>query len=667
MSTLRRTSFFVSALLGALLFVACAREGDKNRTENEPSDTKAVWETGDPLPTEDWSELIAKNRELHALVKPKNEVSAVGTGPARTEEELEACSYGVDRANPLRMISGKMLEWDATPKEKALWGRNTDYAETTYFEGLADPAVMARINNRIDEIAEAVSSPWYYPDVSGIVSILREKGQPGCNVYVMQSCNCDNVLSVEICRIWTWYSMDSVYHPSVIREADERWASGDGRFSVSYQEVDDGETGRMMACICHEIRETIGVNFSLVSGEELRLSDLFEEGEDYLAILNDGISRALRNDFWFDDAKYQSTGEYDGQYGKKYAESREYDGGRAFTGLTGDEAFVLQGYGNGVSVCFPGLFNGHDVTVQLPKAIPAGNTEGIYKYQQEFTFEPLGRVYFGSTMTVSGEKIGSVVVPSGDADTISADVWRGTGAFTYSSAFGTVEEPVRQMFSDEAMLHCAEQSLSERSKTERVSNCSLAFVSAEVYPNGFVRWCWEICNSGLTEGALHYLGTGDLAEVWTRDGEVIPDEEIFDVPYEELLREMLSALLWRWEPMLSEAEVSETVTLLLPYLEKIKYDAVLSTEYSEASSFGGVKIRWPGRSEADTWGMMYPSAMPPGIKENVSEKFWNFMCFDSYAETVVLSDPFVLLRHLRMYEGYHFPQYDAKQRMPRER
>ena len=119
--------------------------------------------------------------------------------------------------------------------------------------------------------------------------------------------------------------------------------------------------------------------------------------------------------------------------------------------------------------------------------------------------------------------------------------------------------------------------------------------------------------------------------------------------------------------MLSEAEVKETVTVLLPYLEEIGYDSQVYTEYGEAVAFGGITFRWPGQSEADTWGGMYPSAMPAEIKEHVSEKLWNFLCFDLYSEAVVLRDPFVLLRHLRMYEGYHFPQYDAKQRMPRER
>ena len=655
----------MSALLGAFLFVACARGGGK-----DPSGTEeGVWETNNPLPTEDWSELIAKNRELHALVQPRREAAKAGTGPARTEAENEAYRYGVVTENPLTTGYGRWIEWTASPRRKALTGSASNFTQVVLVDGLADPAVTERINRRIDEITEAVASPWYYPDVSGILSILKERGQPDGSVMTMCSCNTGNILSVEFYRTWTWYAVEGVYHPSVLREAEERWTSGDGRYEVTYQLVDEKETGKTMMCVSYEIRERIGVNFSLVTGEELRLSDLFEAGEDYLGILDDAISGQLSGDFWFDDSKYLLSGRLEGHYGLKYEEPREYDGGRAFTGLTGDEPFILRGYGAGVSVVFPGLFNGHDVTVNLPNAIPAGETDGIYKFQPESNFGELCEVSFGNTWMCFGEKIGSFTVPCEESDAVTVTVYRGAGNATYSSSFGNDGgEVLQQWFSDEAMVRCAERCLSEWSKTEPVTkDCSLVFCTAEVYPNGFVKWSWEKIQTALSLESFHSFNSDRMKDFWIRDGEFVPEEEIFDVSYEELLREMLSELLWRWEPMLSEAEIAEAVTALAPYIDEIGRPSWYSTKYAPSESFGEITFLWPGRSMTDCWGNVLPGTMPSGTKEHINEKLWNFLCNDMYAEEVSLRDPYVLLRHLRMYEGYHFPEYDAKQRMPRER
>ena len=82
------------------------------------------------------------------------------------------------------------------------------------------------------------------------------------------------------------------------------------------------------------------MTFDLSTGEELRLSDLFPAGEDYLSYLNTQIVAQM---------------------------GQGYDEGSPFSGLRGDETFYLTiGREDSVEICFPGILREIGVSVEVP-------------------------------------------------------------------------------------------------------------------------------------------------------------------------------------------------------------------------------------------------------------------------------------------------------------
>ena len=119
-------------------------------------------------------EWLARNRELHEIVKRTKDISPVGTGK------------GEMWVNPLAELNKQYGISRFYALEEEHFGLGTDVVEeygeqqsrhlSMRFSGLRDQAVADKIHNRLDEIVYAMGDPCYLPDVPGIVQLMSQCG-----------------------------------------------------------------------------------------------------------------------------------------------------------------------------------------------------------------------------------------------------------------------------------------------------------------------------------------------------------------------------------------------------------------------------------------------------------------------------------------------------------
>ena len=605
----RRRFLLAVLILGLLMQCACnGNTGDSAdptaavtsvvtpSPEGQPSvspPTTAPTETPTPtpLPGIGSAEMMSINRELHEVLTVEPITGTAGTMPAMNETDRLNYEYGIIRFDP--------LTYETVDPQT---GRTLlpEYGEVTslHISGLKDTGVQDKINKRIDEIVTAFSDPSYLINVSGILGIMKEKGRPEIGVICSVKYDQYGILSVLIGTYRSWYEEKEFYeYDEIDAYIAERWPEEDGHFYAYWTVEDEDETTRLKKTkLEYGIRESYGLTFSLVTGEELRLSDIFPEGEDYLAHLNREVFENALYDYTFSDDYYRETGERRGPFNddEPYDASKEYDGGALFAGIFGNENFYLYYGNNGIAeVYLPHAVSGREGYARLPVIPYSGATEDIYLRRETVTLYTIGHIEtceFDMDVASEDYKIGSVRVSPNGTDGITLNVYRGRFQPRWTSDPGrpSVDEIGRQL-TDEVILKLAKQSAELEWRDGRYSGkssdiCNIIISGVEVYPSGYAVVSWQVRMLGEDSDLLY-----EWWESWIKDGEVIAPEELLDVSYEELLTEVFLGL------------TNETGKAVLP-------EIILR----------------------------------------------NLRSYESV--NLGMSDPLTVLRHLKIYEGYPFPQ-----------
>ena len=333
----------VVLLIAAAFCVACGKNGG---TENA-TPTDKLWtewhQLVKPVTNEDYPGIIAKSREIRERLFPKKEIPPLGSGRSKEEANGEPYVFGDSNAKSLTEIDLHtdlpLTGWNDA--DVLLPILESERVWKNRYNGMYDDSALEKINTRIATVVDGMADPSFYPEVDGLVSILKERGLPRNDVVEYDFYNDNGILSVVVNRTWSWYEWkeSDEYADEDVAYIESRWPIGDFRFWFSIGTFSG--TDRSLRIIQFEIKETVGLTFDVTTGEELRLSDLFPAGEDYLSYLNTQISARL---------------------------SQEYDQGIPFSGLRGDETFYLsENYEDGtVGICFPGILQGKGESIQVP-------------------------------------------------------------------------------------------------------------------------------------------------------------------------------------------------------------------------------------------------------------------------------------------------------------
>ena len=332
----------VAVLLCLCFCTACGgKTGNEDVTPTEK--LRAEWhKLVKPVTDEDYLGAVKKSRELRESLFPKEEIAPSGTGKSKEEANGELYAFGDSTAKRLTEIEQHtdlpLTGW--TDAEFILSLLEPERVWKERYNGMYDDAVLEKINTRITTVVEGMADLSFYPEVEGLVSLLQERGLPRNDVTEYECYNEKGILSVEVNRTWSWYDWKETdeYSEEDYDYIKSQWPDGDYRYTFS--ELFYGGQDSSYTIVQYQIYESVGLTFDLTTGEELRLSDLFPAGEDYLSYLNTQIVAQM---------------------------GQEYDEGSPFSGLRGDETFYLTvGREDSVAICFPGILREIGVFVEVP-------------------------------------------------------------------------------------------------------------------------------------------------------------------------------------------------------------------------------------------------------------------------------------------------------------
>lgn len=550
-----------------------------------PSVTPIEALTPTPIPEIGSAEALSINRELRkVLATPAS--GAMGTAP-------KSSAYGIRGGlNP--------LDFQDVDPWTGLAADESTQISSVHISGLKNNAVQDRINARIDEVVRAVADPCYVPDVSGILQVMREKGRP--EVYV---------------RAYYEYNRDGIV--SLIVVSKRKWSD-------------------------YECVERKGLTFNLVTGNELRVSDIYPEGTDCLALLKQRLEEYYTYEFFFFDEEYHANGEIYG-YMDDYDAEKEYDAGKILPKLNGTENFYVQESAYIDGIVFPNLFEGEDGLVWFDYQFwpTVGEMGDIFLGTENWKVTPLANIYMDSDT----EKYGSTRISPEGTDGITVDVSGELDALPFINNLTMNAEDVKEacaFLTGERVVElggfCAEMAWDggRYCKDNRIA-AGLSRIS--LYPNGYLSATWEIGDYKSEAGYTYRT-------LWFRNGELIPEEELFDVSYEGLLTEIFRGLRQYGVPAMTEKEAGEAARALAPY--------IVSVTMPE----GGMVV-WMWDEVQFRWGSGRGYEVPDGkFPQDVVDRLpkvlirdWNVYQYDARLEA---SDPAVILRHMKMYAGFPFPE-----------
>ena len=620
-----------------------------------PTTAPTATPTPTPLPAIGSAEMLSINRELHAMLKPKPASGTTGTAPAMAGLEKLDYDYGIVRNNPLEFQEVEISNPYAPISSK-------------HISGLKDKAVEMKINARIDEVVTALADPSYIPEASGVLQILKDRGRPEISVGCYVQYNQYGVLSFEIIGSRSWYEEVTYSDYDEMFEQYEalqkKWEEKDGHFQFAWKRVSENESdGTVTVRFNYSVNDSYGLTFNLATGEELSISDLFAEGEEYLAYLNDAVFQNSLYNFEFYHYYYEETGERRVPFSDSdmYDASREYDGGSVFTGLTGEESFYLSywgEYGNmSVGICFPYAVYNRGGYANLPSFPRTGTSDDLFLERETISLFPIGEIEtceFDTDTPIRGNDIaGGVSICPNGKDKLTLHVYRGTKEPSWRSDPGhpSVDETGR-MLTDDFIVELAKQSaemiLKGRQFGDGEDSCGMVLTGVSVYPNGYVRLYWRI---QIPDELVLY----EWWETWMKDGRVIPAEELFDVSCEELLTELFGELR---DPSgsiaLTAEEAKSAAELIAPYISHI----TLRRE-EESWVWAQFCFTWvTGSPISGHLGHRTMEEFPQELKEQLPEVILTDL--DTYQwDHLTMSDPLAILRHLKMYEGYPLPAMDV--------
>ncbi len=319
-----------------LLLTACDNN-EKHNNQNKvtemvsPSATVKITEepTGEvtvtPLP-DDSTNPGYPTPDLHAdVLKEWTDCPTRGTQKP-TEKGLIYQKYGIERVNPLEVTTIRKKRYNLPEGLSDLF---PDYTINEYdqISGLKDKKLENAINQRIQDVFQALTDKNFYPKQRGIVELMRDP-----SVFPYVSCrvvyNSNNLLSVDC-----------------------------GYVLCRYTEYDE------FGLCCEEIRYyDYPLNFNLETGEELCLADFVPEGEEYLQKYDTELYQHYVTSRF---EEYEWYGEYRDFY---YNEEEEFDSEERtpFSGIAANQKFLIEGPSD-VRLLFdsdtPGTEGFHDVFI----------------------------------------------------------------------------------------------------------------------------------------------------------------------------------------------------------------------------------------------------------------------------------------------------------------
>jgi hypothetical protein len=590
-----------------------------------------------PTPIKDYmaEEVLNKNRELHEVVYPKREIAKRGTGPAYSEQDLKDIEYGITRNYPI--TTEELITYNTNNYAWMSSSYEDRGIKTVHLSGYKKPDVQSKINNRIDEVVKTLVNQAYIPNASGVIRIFEERGKPKRETSAYSHA-CYGYLTVYLTLTCSWN--ETKHFSDIYNEAwdyaKKVWPLGDYHYGYNYEMVYDPGVSEYTDAYSGNVNfqfqlyESVYLVFNLVTGEEVMLSDLFAEDEDYLGFLNDEIMKRQNYQYW------------EGSF-EDYKENLEYDGGRLFSGIRGDEYFSIESYGNSITVYTDALKNGY-ITLELPNPLPniadARNSNGSCSYSisplERLRSKPLGDYDYTLPETVSfmlntedrGDVKVSVMLDETGMLAYSARDWK-----PVESPYALSRDVVYEASKEWAKRHC----VAALSRYEGIESYTIIPDYASVYPNGYV--CIDAQVNGSGENGW-VLGT-NFEEIWMKDGKFIEKTDIFDISYEEILKEVFTS-----GNVMNEEQATYCASVLSPYITGV--DA----------------FTYDGLVNLDRISFVFPDATDYlKVGEEIQQKLVGHFPEDTierliYASGYVYYDcqlqEFNVLRHLRMYEGYTF-------------
>ena len=623
--------------------------------------TPTVTPTQEATPTltqaPDYAAMAARSRELHEAIAPKLTANPLGTGPELSEQDKINYEYGFRNVSGvdtvyINMETGEEASYD-------------DRCRTVRVSGLKDQDVLAKINERIETAARTMLDPEYLPDAPGIMLVVKERGLPeaGVECYAYSS---NGILGASVIGRWIWHENKVFADYDEMHSylnADENRDKGAISY-MDYKFLSETST-RIEIRIYYGLRETIEYNFDLSTGEEISLSDLFPAGFDYLTYLNEEMEKASKYDFWFSDYEYQNGNGMQANFYEGYDETREYDGGRLQEKIIGDEMFSTGSY-------YVNLPDGHGgwEMIDLPAAVADRDRNGDIYLEQSgvYTDGTIGHVSLCDADTDGpreAEEIGQFRIrPNGTDKKINVTVYRGIGYPYWMADYGrNFEQEVNKYFSDEKILEYAKQCMSMwTGAAYPEADCELYILKAWIYPNGYYSIDWYVAYEKFPYPDGEWKGYYDDywgKESWMKDGTIITQEELLDVSYEDLLTDLIGDLKLTGDgTKISEEAARTAAKALMPYF--VGLDTVARRQdywdwrdflflWQEGSYVhNGVPYRYSDETDPNN------EKIPAELKDLLPYKLW--ITLSETGKDPEHRDPYVLLRHLKMYEGYPFPQ-----------
>ena len=532
-------------------------------------------------------EKLAKNRELHSKLKGSLEYSDAGTGKGPTENVSLDLKYGITRDNP--EITTKILN-------------GNKYNNGVHICGLKDKEVTKKINDRIDEVIEIFYDPEYYTDVAGIIPFMKEHGPGSREIKMVEEYNSNHLISFRITlkTRWDWgekYKASDIpdydgdgsirrdevekYFYGEIREGYEQ-ASGGIRYDIysmspkGYHPEDDTYRYNVIAYTYEEK----GLTFNLETGEELRLSDFFAEGEDYLKYISDmEYEENVKYSFSVFDyyENYRENYDPDEHY-SDYKEYMEYDGGSLYQGINPDKEFYI-GYWGELYLIDNELYD-YDYGIELEQPLYSMvNFRDIFEEEERVNLSPLNKYSF----YVYAWESYLDYDPYYEDDYPYSSGYKTIAEFNTESIEGedvsvTIRKPRRQdqesiNISDKEHVKLLKDYLNTTGFKFHSGECYMAIYEVSEYPNGYIRYNWKGKNKPYTTDEN---GERDRLYIeinqWVKDGKTVAPEDMIDIPMEEMLEILFSKLSGKQrkpdytytftDEKLNEEEIQRTVKIL---------------------------------------------------------------------------------------------------------
>ncbi len=661
--------------------------------------TEIPTETPTEIPTEiptlipvqdikyDTPENLAKNRELHSKLKSFTEYAKVGTGKNINEKVSEDIKYGIYRSNPT-------IVTDILPSED----KNI---EIRHVYGLKDETVTKKINDRIDEVVGIFLDPYYYTYRAGVITFMKEHGPGTRYVSVYDEFNRNHLISFRICYTtrWEWeVKVDAKDVPDYdgggmvgtwdfehyLYELSRKIRQDAG--GIRYEELvafdslgyfPEDKTFRYN--VTAYTYEEKGLTFNLETGEELRLSDFFEEGEDYLKILSDAnYEQSVRYNYRVHDGgDYEefrrNYGSDDHWWADYYEEFREYDAGNLYKGIKPDQEYYLSGW-EYIYLINDELYGSN---TYLSPSLPIGS---MVAFSDIFEKEEMKDAFALDVCGFSTEDT-NYLLDHDPPEWAEPDAGYKTAARFNVTSFEGNNIPVyyRRLIkdndmdftdsdkgfvklltlSDEGYVNLLMEYLEQTGFRFHGKNCYITIDMISKYPNGYSQITWSGKNN-VGPNMVHNSDDYWLIEFkqWVKDGKTVSPEELIDIPMEELLKlyysklramEIVDDAYVMNNEGLSEEDLQRVAELLAPHVAGFDaneyfrpiYDFRDYNRYYYGGFYGDDLCIYPGmitEEELET----LPEIVLDSILNSWGDFDWDTDSWNYY------------LRHFKIYEGYDF-------------